>query len=439
MAKHHPEPRLEVRVTEVSPVVRSVEVEVDAESVSHAFDDAYRVLSARVAVRGFRPGKTPRSVLQKLYGASVAEDVQRVLLETTLARALDRAGVEAVTMPAIDAGAPVDGQAFPYTARVEIKPAIALGEIRGLPGRRPRVQVGDEDVARELEGLRQRQARLVEEPEGTPIATGHVVGLDYEGRVDGTPIEGARARDARVEIGSGGLPPGFEAGLIGARAGQDLEIPVEFPADDPRPALAGRSARFAVHVSSVQRREVPALDDELAKDLGDEFESLEQLRRRIRADLEAARTREAQGALERSVMDALIERHPFDVPPGLVERTLERRLAMAHRELERAVAHDALHRQLARWQEEWRPAAEREVREALLLEAVAAREALHVEDAEVDARIDALAHERGGDAKKLRRQYREAEMIEPLRGQMLDEKALALLVREAKVEETTGS
>jgi trigger factor len=425
---------IQVTTTEEGPVRRTLQVEIPPEQVSRAFEHVFRDLAKHARVKGFRPGKVPRSVVQKLYGGTVTEEVERLLVSQSLEEAVDRSGVHPVVEPTIDAPPPVQGQAFSYRVGLEVKPEFALSELRGLPGRKPKLEVGEEDVARELEALRQRHAALVEEPEDVSAARGHVLTIDFTGRVDGEPFEGGSARGHELELGAGRLVPGFEEQLEGARAGSDVVVRVTFPQDYGNRELAGREAVFDVHVVSIRRRELPTLDDEFAKDLG-EFESLAALRERIRTDLAAAAERRARAALERSVMDALIERTPFEVGPGLVDRQLRSRLSGAHRQLEASVPHDALHEQLARWQEEWRPQAEREVRETLLLEAVAREQGLEVDDAELEARLAAVAERQGADPKQVRRAYEERGLLEGLRGQLLEEKALAWLCAESKVEE----
>jgi len=427
-----------VSTTETSPVVRTLEVEVDAKRVRKAFDRAYRDLGRRVRVRGFRPGKAPRSVLEKLYGAAVVEEMKQTLVAETRPEAVDQSGVAPVSEPSVDAEALADGAPFRYRASVEVKPEITLPELSGLPARRPAVAVGVEDVEVELQGLRERRAPLLDEPEGTAAAPGHTLVIDYVGTVDGQPFEGGSAEGAILELGAGRSIPGFEEQLEGVTAGEDKEIRVTFPEDYGAAHLAGKEAVFATHVARVQRRELPELDDAFAKELG-AFETMEDLRKRIRADLRETRERGAKAELRRTLMDALIQRTAFEVPPGMIERRLEQRLAIARQQLRSAIPEDELSRNLIEWRERWRPAAERDVRETLLLEAVAGEVGCEVEDGEVEERIEQMARDQGIDPARMRQAYRERGMLGALRAQMLEDKALEFLVSEAKVEEMTGT
>ncbi|MEE9609239.1 MAG: trigger factor [Myxococcota bacterium] len=429
---------IRVRTSERGSVVRELEVEVDVARVRRAFDRAYRDLAKRVRVRGFRPGKTPRSVLEKLYGASLAEQIEQTLVAETLGDAVQQAGLEVVSEPAIEAQPLVAGADFRYTARVEVKPEVHLPDTRGLPAQRPRVQVSDEDVESELEALRQRNAPLLEEPEGTVATSGHVLSVDFDGHIDGKPFAGSRGRGVEVELGSGRALPGFEEQLVGTAAHEEREVGIRFPADYGNRELADKQAVFAVRVAEIKRRHVPALDDEFAKDMG-EFDTLEALRARIRADLTALRDRDAKVALRRSVVDALIERTPFEVPPGLIGRELERQLTSARNRLAGSVPEAALEAQVSRWRDEWRERAEREVREALLLEAVAESEGIAVDDAAVSARLEEMGRAEGLDPRRLREASRDESLAAALRAQLRDERALDFLAAQAKVEEATDT
>lgn len=430
---------LRVETREDGAVARWVEVEVPASRVADAFRRAYRELGRSARVRGFRPGKAPASVLRRLYGPAVAEDVERELVSSTLGPALERAALEPVSEPSVDASPPAEEGSFTYRARVEVKPAIEVGEVKGLPARRPSAEVRDEDVEAELEALRQRHATLVEEPEDTPAATGHHVSVDYTGRIDGEPFEGGSARDAVFELGAGHAVPGFEEQLIGARAGEERTVRIRFPDDYAHAQLAGKEAVFDVRIVSVRRREVPALDDEFAKDLG-EFETLDAVRAKIRESLAASRERRARAGLRRSLLDALIERTPFEVPAGLVRDRLHRRLHAAARELEeRGLGRSLAERQLGQWEEEWRPAVEREIREEWILEAVAREQGLAVDDEEFETRLARLAEEQGTDAARLRKAYREAGLLEALRARFLEDKVVEFLASVATVEEAPGA
>jgi len=274
-------------------------------------------------------------------------------------------------------------------------------------------------------------------PEGATAAEGSVVMVDFVGRIEGETFEGGSGKDVRIEIGAGQFIPGFEEQLIGAAAGDDCEVTVTFPEDYGAKHLAGKEAVFAAHVETVKTRVSPELDDDFAKDL--DFDSLDDLRNRIRDDLTERSEREAKAQLRRSLMDSLIERTDFTVPPGPVDRELERQLHGAKHRLEGQVPEEAIESQLVRWKEEWRDRAEREVREAILLEAVTVEAKLEVTDEEATTRLEEMATKQGMDVATLRRAYGNDGLEDALKVQMGDEKAIEFLAAQAKVEETTDT
>lgn len=433
-------PSFSVSATERSPVLRTLAVEVEEREVREAFERAYRNLARSVRVRGFRPGKAPRAVLERLYGASVKQEVERLLVSQTFPAAVGRSGIVPVLEPDIEAEPPHPDRAFRYTAQVEVKPKVELPELVGLPATRPLVQVRDDEVESELEVLRQRRAPLEDEPEEARAGKGSVLTLDYRGSIDGQPFEGGSAEGAQVELGSGRLVPGFEEGLEGARRGESRELRIRFPEDYGAADLRGKQALFAVEVRALQRRRVPALDDAFATGLGEAgVGSLEQLRARLREMLEERRERAAEEALQRSLIDALIERAPFEVPPGLIERRLSQRLANAHQQLESVLEHEELHARMNEWRVAWRPEAEREVRQTLLLEAVAERQGFEASSGEVAERIERMARDQGMAPDRLRKLYEERDLLGGLRARLREEKALEFLTSQAKVEATSGT
>jgi trigger factor len=433
-------PSFSVSAAERSPVLRALSIEVEEHEVRDAFERVYRNLARSVRMPGFRPGKMPRAVLERAYAATAAEEVERLLVNETFAAAVERSGVVPVVEPSIAAEPPKQGQAFRYTAEVEVKPGVELPALDGLPASRPLVQVRDDEVESELEALRLRRAVLEDEPDEALAGDGSLLTLSYEGRIDGQPFEGGSADGATVEIGAGRLVPGFEDGLRGVKRGEQRDVSVTFPDDYGAAELQGKNAVFGVTVRTLQRRRLPALEDAFAKDLGEAgIETLAALRERLREVIQARRERAAQETLRRTLLDALIARTSFEVPPGLVEHALSQRLSTAHDQLHERMPHEELHARMNEWRVSWRPEAEREVREALLLEAVAAQQGLSAAEAEVAARIEAIAREQGMAPERLKKLYDERNLTPGLRVRMREEKALEFLTSRAKVEETSGT
>jgi len=431
------ESELRVETSEESAVVRTVSVEVPQARVHKAFDRAYRNLARSAQVKGFRRGKVPRKVLERVYGAAAAEEIERTLVSETISDALELAEVEPVTEPDIDARLPEEDQPFHYSARVEVKPVIELPKLDGLPGTKPKVAIDDAAVDERLEALRANYAPVVEIPEGEVSQNGDTVHVDFEGRVDGELFEGGSAEDIAIELGSGRMIPGFEDQLLGLAAGQDGEVRVTFPDDYGEERLQGKDATFSVKVRTVKRTELPALDDEFAVDVGEE--SLEDLRAKLLEQLTNTAEQQARSTLNRSLMDALIERCEFDVPPGLVERQLHQQMRSMQEQFHGKVSDDVLQAELDRLHQTGREPAARRVREALLMDAIVLEQQLEVEDDAIDARLDELAEQQGTDSATMRRLAESQGWRQSIRAELLNEAVLDFLAAGASVEETSGT
>jgi trigger factor len=429
---------ISVETIEQGPISRTIEVEVDAARVKKSFDRAFRELAQETNVKGFRPGKAPRAVLERMYGASIAEQLEQRLISETIAEAMELAEIEAVAEPTLESSKPLLGANFKYTARVEIRPTVELPDLSGLPAMRPEVHVEDSEVEERLESLRQSSAPLVEEPEGTQIAEGHTATIDFVGRIDGELFEGGSSQGVAIEIGKDRFIPGFEEQLIGAVAGADCELNVTFPEDYGNAEVAGKEAVFAAHIVDIRGRQVAELDDDFAKDMG-EFESLDALRTRIRSDLESGAERESKQTFRKTLLDGLLERTEFEVPLGMIERQLEGQLSDAHRRMEGQLEHDAIHAQLDRWREEWRPQAEREVRELIVLDAVADAQSIEVDPDEVFARLDELIGEGDRSDARLEELRSDERVMASIQAQVREDKVLEFLGSHAEIGENSST
>ena len=214
---------------DLAPSCARSPIEVGASRVDAAFGKVVKELRKGARVKGFRPGKVPVRVIKQMYGGSLGEEIERVLVRETLADAIELAELAPVVEPQIEAEVPVEGEAFRYKARIEVKPDVELPELENISGKRPIVEVGEEEILTELESLRERHLDWIEEPEETEAAEGHQLTIDFVGTVDGVAFEGGTADGVELELGSGRMIPGFEDQLLGARSGEERELNVTFP------------------------------------------------------------------------------------------------------------------------------------------------------------------------------------------------------------------
>jgi trigger factor len=429
---------IRIDTNEISPVVRELTIEVDANRVDLAYTQAVKQLRKSARVKGFRPGKVPVNVIKQIYGASLDEEIERSLVRETLADAIELAELRPVVEPQVEAEPPVEGKMFRYKARIEVKPEIELPELNALSGARPAVNVGEDAILGELESLRERQVNWIEEPEEIIAEDGHQVTIDFVGTIDGVAFEGGSAERVDLELGSGRMIPGFEEQLVGAKSGEERDLEVSFPDDYGNDELAGRTAVFAAKVTAIKRRELPELDDDFAKDIGD-FETIEDVRDKIRENLQAQLQHSSDEKLHRSLLDDLVTRTSFEVPPTMVERQLESQIKQFEQQLQGRVPEPDVRARVAQMREEGWDEARRRVQEALLLEAVALQVELEASEEEIDARLDEMATGQGVDPKMMHDMAQAQGWRQAIAAEVVDRKALAHLVEHAEITEIEAS
>jgi trigger factor len=429
---------MQVSVEEVSPTRRRLAIEVPVEKVTAEIDRAYGRVQQQARIRGFRPGKVPRTILEKYFGDQVRADVLSHLIEHSFAEAVDQAGLRPVGAPEIVPDSIAAGEPLRYQATIDVLPKIELGSVEGLPAKRPLRDVVDEDVDRALQEIRESLAELrPAEGRETPVKGDFVV-VDYVASLDGEALggeAGGKRENRMVEIGSGGVAPEIEEALQSMTVGESRKIPVAFPAEHPDPKIAGKTVEFDLALRGIREKILPAVDDELAREHG-EAETLEALRDKIRERITASIHQASEEQVRDQVMDALLERNAFDAPKSLVDRFTESLVTdVLMRSGHGAESLRGDETAMEKLREDLRPRAERQVRAALALETLADREKLEISDADVEERIEAMAGQAGEHADRLRAAYRKEEVRDELRSRLVRERALEWLVARAAIED----
>lgn len=423
---------MKIAVETLSPVKRALSIEVEPAVVGHEFASAYAELARRVKVAGFRPGKVPLAVLEKRFHREVVDDVVKRLVPRCYEQAVKEAGLVPVQLPMIEQLSVAKDAPLSFRAVVEVRPTIALQPYRGLPLRRRRVEVAGAEVDEAIEALRVRQAELVDAGTDHPVAEGDFAVIDYDGEVDGKPLPDSSVKGYLVRVGAKSVLPEIESALVGRRKGDRVEVVVVFPADHPTTRLAGQRVLFRVSVVEVRQRVLPALDDEFAKDLG--VESLAALRERVRSEIGRRKQAEQRAEERRAILKTLADRHQVDLPPSLVQREAELLKERVAHHLEAAQGRpvagadaEALARQAV-------SAAEERVKGDLLLEAIADRESLGVNEDEIEREVRRLAAETRSDVKEMRQLLAgESGDFMGLRATLRREKAVEWLIEHADI------
>jgi trigger factor len=421
-----------VTLEDVTAVRKRIEVEIAAADVQAELDRAFQLVGQQARLRGFRPGKAPRSVIERAFGDEVRRDVLSRLVEHSFHHAVEHHRLAIVGSPDIDAEVLKPGEALRYSATVDVRPPVVVGDLSGLEATRPTTAVGDADVEHVLGGLRNSVAQL-RPVERNDVEAGDVVTVNLTSRLDGG--EPQRREGLHVEAGEGTFPLALERQLVGQHRGARLSLRVPYPEDYANRNLAGKTAEFDVEVLDLRAKDLPPLDDDFARDHG-RSETLAELRGKIRADLERQAEERAERAVREAIVEQLLARHQFEVPESMITRRADAILGSLDVRLPEGVDQE---RALTELRAQVRPTAERDVRADLLLDAIAEQEKISVTDADVSAEIAAVATREGQPAERVRAVYDRPEMRAALAARMSRERAMATVVARARIMPNDGS
>jgi trigger factor len=422
---------MQITIEDISPVEKRVEFEVPWTDVAPKLDKAYGALRRDVRVAGFRPGKVPRAMLEKMYRHQVEDEVAREVVETSLGQAIQENQLEPVAPPTVDSLELKSGAPFKFSARVEIRSQVTPKDYTGVPLSRRPAKVTDEQVEAELAGYQRRLTEYKPLEGRTRTQAGDVVLIEVTGRVGETRL---KKRTAAVDLDEedGGPLPGLASRLHDVAIGPEpIDIKYSIPEDTQQRELAGKAVDLRVTVKEVREKKVPALDDELAKDTN-EADTLEGLRAKVRERLLESDNSRIRGELVQQLIRELIKRNDFPVAKSLVERYAQSMVARAKRQLQ-AAGLDVEAMDDNRMMADFRESAEQEARGGILVTAIAAREGITATDADVQKRIAELAASRGENAKKLRADIERERGLPQLEASIREQKVLDMLIAQAKI------
>ncbi|SDM97569.1 trigger factor [Sediminibacillus halophilus] len=371
-------------------------IEVDAEEFDKALDQAFKKVVKQVQVPGFRKGKMPRGLFEQRFGVeSLYQDAVDIILPEAYTNAVEETGIEPVDQPEVDVTQIEKGKPLVFTAQVTVKPEVKLGEYKGLEVEEEETEVTDEDVEHELSHMQEHQAELVVKEEGT-VEEGDTVVIDFEGFVDGEAFEGGQAENHQLEIGSGSFIPGFEEQLIGKETGADTEVQVTFPEEYHAEELAGKEATFKVKIHEIKGKELPELDDEFAKDVDEDVETLEELRNKTRDRLKEQKETDADNKKRESLIEQASENAEVDIPEAMVDTELDRMVKEFEQRLQMQGMSMDMYYQFsgtdeAGLKEQMKDDAEKRVKTNLTLDAIANQEEVEVTDEDVDKELESMA------------------------------------------------
>jgi trigger factor len=409
-------------------------IEVESAKVNEGLDAAFKKVVKQVNVPGFRKGKMPRGMFEKRFGVeSLYQDALDFILPEAYAKAIEETGIDPIDRPEIDVEQMEKGKDLIFTAKVQVKPEVKLGDYKGLEVEKMETEVTAEDVEAELTSLQEKQAELVVKEEGK-AEEGDTVTMDFEGFVDGEAFEGGQAENYSLELGSGQFIPGFEEQLVGAATGDEKEVEVNFPEEYHAAELAGKPATFKVKVHEIKTKELPALDDEFAKDADEEVETLAELKEKIEKRLQEAKKNEAETTVRETLIEKASENAEVEIPEVMVNSEVDRMMQEFEQRLQMQGMNLELYFQFSGQSEEdlkgqMKEDAGKRVRTNLTLEAIAAAENLEVSDEEAEEEVNKMAEQYNMSADNIKQAL---GGLDTLKADLKVRKALEFLVDNSK-------
>ena len=408
-------------------------IEVEQEKLENATDGAAKRIAGRVNIPGFRKGKAPRKIVENFVGKeAILQEAFEAVAQKAFDEALKEQDMEPVTRPEIDIVTLEEGRNVVFTAKFTQRPEVTLGEYKGLKVEKPEASVSEEDIDRQIEGMRQHQGTLIDAPADAAVKKDDFITLDFDGFVDGVPFEGGKGEDYPLQIGSGSFIPGFEDQLIGAKVGEEREVNVTFPEDYHAENLKGKAALFKCTVRSIKSRELPEVNDEFAKKAS-KFDTLAELREDIRKNLQEGAERQAETDRRTKAIDMATDNCTMEIPPVMVEnritamiQEMAMRLEQQGMSLEQYLQYAGL--DMARIRDEYRETAEKNVRTDLMLEEVAKAEDIKVDGRDLDQEVYAMALSYGATPKQVQKIIKEQGRVSDLAATVLRKKTAQFIV-----------
>ena len=426
---------MSVQVENLEKNMAKLTVEVPAEELEKAIQAAYMKQKSRINLPGFRKGKVPRHMIEKMYGPEIFyEDAVNSILSKEYPKAAEESELQIVSRPAVDVVQLEKGKNFIFTAEVAVKPEVTLGKYLGVAVKKADIAVSEEEITAEIERERESNARMVT-VEGRPVEDGDTAVIDYEGFVDGEAFEGGKGENHSLVIGSHSFIDTFEEQLIGKNTGDDVTVNVTFPEDYHSPEVAGKAAMFQVKINEIKAKELPELDDDFAQDVS-EFDTLAEYRESVEKKLIERKEAEARREKENELIEKIIEDSQMEIPDAMIETQTENmvddfanRLAQQGMPMEQYMQFTGMTEE--KLMEQMRPDALKRIQSGLVLEAIAKAEDIQVSEDDVEAELGNMAEMYGMEVDKLKEIFVESER-ENMKKDLAIQKAVDLIVEKAE-------
>jgi len=423
---------MQITVNELGGLTKKLKIVLPKEEVSKELDAGFKKIKNNARIKGFRRGKVPRHILEKTYGEQVRAEVAEKLVQATYFDAVEKENLDVVAHPDIKTPVFEEDGSFSYEAEVDTRPQFNLKEYKGLEIEKEELEVSDAEIDAEIDRLRREIAPL-RSIEKRAAQENDIAIVDFDGFHNGEQMKQVHGENVNVDIGSGRHGEEFEKKLVGMKAGEEASVEVDFDASSPNPVLAGKKVDFNIKVKDVKERVLPELDDEFAKDVGDEFESLATLREHISKKILADKEQALESDISDRIMQKLIETNEFDVPSRLVQYEINEYIKQTEDTLRRGgLSLEAAGINRAEAEERYRETATKRVRGDFILKKIAEQEDIKVLEEDINNGFARIAKQYNMTIPEVRKFFKSRDDMLPFINELLNEKILKFLREEAK-------
>jgi trigger factor len=426
---------MKVHLEEISPIKKTLTVEVEADQIKKEWESVVKGFNNKVKLKGFRPGKIPVTVLTKYYGPQIEEEVVSRIVNRTYPEALKETGVVPVAYPELDYPALDKEASFNYKATVELKPDVPVAEYKGLEIKKSDLTITEEDLEKRLSSIQMSHGELLPLDEERPLQKGDFAVMDYQSFMDGKEVQGGSAKNFDLEIGAGYFNAEFEKALEGMQKGEEKEFDVDFPEDYGNASLKGKRVHYKAKLQDIKTRHLPELNDAFAQGLGKEFTSLDDLKKKIREDLEKEATSKADLKEREGLIDGLIAKTEFEIPEAMVNQEIQQMMMRIQQDLSRqGLSWEKAGLDPSSFMERFRPSAQKIVRRTLILEKIAQLESLTVSPEEIEEEFKRIAGQVNQSPTIVKEIYHKNNMTTQMSQHLLEEKTLIFLKDHAAIQ-----
>jgi len=418
----------------VSKLEKKLKIEVPTQTVNEEFSRAYKYLQREVNIKGFRKGKAPIETIRNIYGEKVKSDVAQNIVQASYWNALKEHKLVPVSMPNVDFGDIKEDAPFTFTVNFEVKPEISIQKKKGFSVEKEKLVIDDARVNSTIDNIRQSHATFQTITEDRGVQDKDFAKIDFEGFIDGAPLENGAAQGHMLEIGAKQFIPGFEEALIGMKKGEKRDINIKFPDDYHVEMLKGKPVMFKVTLHEIQQKVMPEINEEFLKKI--EQPSEEALRTQIKTEIENSEKNRIDGEARDALLKLFVEANPVEAPKSLIEEQRKALVAdFANRLKSQGLSDDNFSEYQEKWSEDFDKTAEFMVKSAFLIDKLAEEEKLTATDADVDAKFEAMAKQWGMEKDKIKAFYKEKQGLERMKYQLTEDKVYDFLLQGSDVKE----